>query len=205
MQSKCYHIFLFIGLWTYSQFICAQAKPTKNKESVYNEEDQYEDDPYFWSYTKEVGLNFTPLISKFVPFNLGENEAGLIGLKYKKYYSKRAFKMDFGVNISEDDIDNGANPFAYLGLGIETRYPITKDKKIAYTSAFDLFFSAEGVDGNPILGFSKGYGLEYHFTKRIFLSTEAALQIGRNLDEFSDGLVLKFLLPTAIFVNIRLY
>jgi len=205
MQSKCCHIFLFIGLLTYSQVICAQAKPTKNKESVYNEEDLYEDDPYFWSYTREVGLNFTPLISKFVPFNLGENEAGLIGLKYKKYYSKRAFKIDFGVNISEDDIDNGANPFAYLGLGIETRYPISKDKKISYSSAFDLFFSAEGVDGNPILGFSKGYGLEYHFTKRIFVSTEAAFQIGRNLDEFSDGLVLKFLLPTAIFVNIRLY
>ena len=65
-------------------------KPTKNKEDVYNLEDLYDDDPYYWSYTKEIGVNFTPLISKFVPFNLGENNAGLIGLKWKKYYSKRA-------------------------------------------------------------------------------------------------------------------
>lgn len=182
-----------------------QSKPTKDKESVYNEEDLYEDDPYFWSYTREVGLNFTPLLSKFVPFNLGENSAGLIGLKYKKYYSKRAFKVDFGISISDDDININGNPFAYLGVGIETRYPITKDKKIAYTSSFDIFLSAEGLNGNPVLGFAKGYGIEYHFTKRIFLSTDASFQVGRNLDQFSEGIVLKFLLPTAIFVNIRLY
>lgn len=27
--------------------------------TVYAEEDLYEDDPYFWSYTKEIGINFT--------------------------------------------------------------------------------------------------------------------------------------------------
>jgi hypothetical protein len=187
-----------------NQTIYAQSKPTKDKESVYQEEDLYEDDPYYWSYTREIGLNFTPLISKLVPFNLGQNKAGLIGLKWKKYYAKRAFKIDLGVNVSGETVDI-VDPFVYLGVGIETRYPITKDKKIAYTSAYDLFFSAEGEEGNPVFGFSKGYGLEYHFTKRVFLSTEAAFQIGRTFEDFGEGLVLKFLLPTAIFVNVRLY
>ncbi len=175
-------------------------KPTKNKEDVYNLEDLYEDDPYYWSYTKEIGVNFTPLISKFVPFNLGQNEAGLIGLKWKKYYSKRAFRINFGANINEGNVDS-ENLFLYFGLGIETRYPISKDKKLAYTSSYDLFLRAQDETG--ILGFSKGYGFEYHFSKRIFASTEAALNFGLDLDE--DVPVFEFQLPLAIFVNIRLY
>ncbi len=204
MTMKFNRLMFVLGIFMLSNTMYAQSKPTKDKESVYQEEDLYEDDPYYWSYTREIGINFTPLISKLVPFNLGQNTAGLVGLKWKKYYSKRAFKIDFGVNVSEESINDGS-PFAYLGIGIETRYPITKDKKIAYTSAYDLFFSAEGSDGNPIIGFSKGYGLEYHFTKRVFLSTEAAFQLGRMLDDFNETIVVKFQLPTAIFVNIRLY
>jgi hypothetical protein len=176
-------------------------KPTKNKEDVYNLEDLYDDDPYYWSYTKEIGVNFTPLISKFVPFNLGENNAGLIGLKWKKYYSKRAFRINFGANINEINVDSEENLFLYFGLGIETRHPITKDKKWAYTSSFDLFLRAAGEVG--ILGLSKGYGFEYHFTKRIFISTEAALNVGLDFDQ--EVPIIEFQLPLAIFVNVRLY
>lgn len=176
-------------------------KPTKNKEDVYNLEDLYDDDPYYWSYTKEIGVNFTPLISKFVPFNLGENNAGLIGLKWKKYYSKRAFRINFGANINEINVDSEENLFLYFGLGIETRHPITKDKKWAYTSSFDLFLRA--ADEVGILGLSKGYGFEYHFTKRIFISTEAALNVGLDFDQ--EVPIIEFQLPLAIFVNVRLY
>ncbi|MFN8337594.1 MAG: hypothetical protein U0T36_01090 [Saprospiraceae bacterium] len=176
-------------------------KPTKNKEDVYNLEDLYDDDPYYWSYTKEIGVNFTPLISKFVPFNLGQNNAGLIGLKWKKYYSKRAFRINFGANINEINVDSEENLFLYFGLGIETRHPITKDKKWAYTSSFDLFLRAAGEVG--ILGLSKGYGFEYHFTKRIFISTEAALNVGLDFDQ--EVPIIEFQLPLAIFVNVRLY
>lgn len=172
-----------------------------DKTSVYSIEDAYEDDPYYWSYTKEIGINFTPLISKFVPFNLGENNVGNVGLIWKKYYSKRAFRLNFGATLSTEAFDKG-NAFGYLAIGIETRHPITKDKKIAYTSAYDVFFEAREEFGR--FGFSKVYGFEYHFGKRIFISTEAALQIGTSIED-DEGLLINFQLPTAIFVNIRLY
>lgn len=175
-----------------------QTKPTNEEESVYNVEDQFEEDPYFWSYTKEIGINFTPLISKFVPFNLGQNDAGFIGLKWKKYYSQRAFRLNLGANVSENIPDSDI--FGYIAVGIETRYPITKDKKLAYTSAYDLF--VEAADEEGAIGFSKGYGFEYHFTKRVFISTEAAFQIGTDIE---DGILFRFQLPVAVFVNIRLY
>jgi hypothetical protein len=64
-----------------------------------------------------------------------------------------------------------------------------------------LFLRAQSETG--ILGLSKGYGFEYHFSKRIFASTEAALNFGLDLD--NDIPVFEFQLPLAIFVNIRLY
>jgi hypothetical protein len=193
-------IYLFIVLSLFCNgFITGQSE---QKENVYAEEDQYEDDPYYWSYSKEIGINFTPLISKLVPFNLGQNEAGKIGLIWKKYYSKRAFRISLGANITEDfqDIDTD---FFYLAVGLERRYPITKDKKIAYTSAWDIFLQADENGDGPAVGLAKGYGFEYHFTKRIFISTEAQFKIGLG-GEFG-GPVIEFQLPLAIFVNVRLY
>ncbi|MBK9566322.1 MAG: hypothetical protein IPO37_14490 [Saprospiraceae bacterium] len=71
--------------------ISGQVESQDTTASVYAEEDLYEDDPYFWSHTKEIGLNFTPLLSKFIPFNLGKADAGLIGLKYKNTIQKGLF------------------------------------------------------------------------------------------------------------------
>ena len=139
-------IITIIILLVYIGTVISQESKEKVDSSVYAEEDQYEDDPYFWSYTKEIGINFTPLVSKLVPFNLGQNNSGLVGLRWKKYYSSRAFRINFGANVSGDVIDNG-NPFIYLSFGVEKRYPITKDKKLAYTSAWDLAFSVEGEEG----------------------------------------------------------
>jgi len=193
-------IYLFLVLIIFHfGFATAQSDP---KENVYAEEDQYEDDPYYWSYSKEIGINFTPLISKLVPFNLGQNEAGRIGLIWKKYYSKRAFRVSFGANVTEsfDDIDTD---FFYLAIGLERRYPITKDKKIAYTSSWDIFFEGDEFDDGPGLGLAKGYGFEYHFTKRIFISTEGQFKLGLG-GEFG-GPIIKLQLPLAIFVNVRLY
>ena len=51
----------------------------------------------FWSYTKEIGLNMTPLISKFVPFNFVETKLSTVGFKYKKYFSFLALIMDLGI------------------------------------------------------------------------------------------------------------
>ena len=194
-------ILTIIILLVYIGTVISQESKEKADSSVYAEEDQYEDDPYFWSYTKEIGINFTPLVSKLVPFNLGQNDSGLIGLRWKKYYSSRAFRINFGANVSGDIIDNG-NPFIYLSFGVEKRYPITKDKKLAYTSAWDLAFSVEGEEGEGFYGIAKGYGFEYHITKRIFLSTEAQMNLGVGGEE---GIKVQFQLPTAVFVNVRLY
>lgn len=169
--------------------------------TVYAEEDLYEDDPYFWSYTKEIGINFTPLISKFIPFNLGENSAGLIGLRYRKFYSKRAFIVNFGADISSESFDNSIPSF-YLGLGAENRKPISKDKKITYSSGVEIFLSiVNNEDGN--IGIAKNYGLQYHFSKRIFASTDAALRLASDFG--NEGILIKFELPVALFVNVRLY
>ena len=194
-------IITIIILLVYIGTVISQESKEKVDSSVYAEEDQYEDDPYFWSYTKEIGINFTPLVSKLVPFNLGQNNSGLVGLRWKKYYSSRAFRINFGANVSGDVIDNG-NPFIYLSFGVEKRYPITKDKKLAYTSAWDLAFSVEGEEGEGFYGIAKGYGFEYHITKRIFLSTEAQMNLGVGGEE---GIKVQFQLPTAVFVNVRLY
>jgi hypothetical protein len=189
-------ILLFIFAVLTSTVLNAQKDTT-----VYAEEDLYEDDPYFWSYTKEIGINFTPFVSKFVPFNLGENSAGPIGIKYKRYYSKRAFVINFGADISSEIINNGV-PFFFLGIGAESRKPITKDKKITYSSGLEIFLSAADEDIGT-LGIAKNYGLQYHFTKRIFLSTDAALRLGSDFE--SEGITIKFELPVALFVNVRLY
>ncbi len=195
--------YLFIVIFIfYCTYIFGQSGPVENKENVYAEEDQYEDDPYYWSYSKEIGINFTPLISKLVPFNLGQNEAGRIGLIWKKYYSKRAFRVSLGANITEN-FNNIGTDFFYLAIGLERRYPITKNKKIAYTSAWDIFFQGNENDDVPGFGLAKGYGFEYHFTKRIFISTEAQFKLGFG-GEFG-GPIIEFQLPIAIFVNVRLY
>lgn len=190
-------IMIFALVATLEPLVAQDVKP--KVDTIYAEEDLYEDDPYFWSFTKEVGINFTPLISKFVPFNLGNNSAGDIGIRWKKYYSKRAFRFNFGANF--DDISSeGEDNFLFLSLGVEKRHPISKDKKIFYTSGWDGFLRV--TDDNGTVGASKIYGFEYHFTKRIFISTEGALNIGFISD---SGINLEFMLPVAIFVNVRLY
>jgi hypothetical protein len=197
------HLLLFFSIITLLT-LKAQTTPNTEKESVYAEEDLYEDDPYYWSHSREIGVNFTPLISKLVPFNLGQNNAGNIGLIYKKYYSKRAFRLSFGAHlVGIDDDPSPDNKFIYLGLGIERRYPISKDKKLAYTSAWEIFLNASNIAVDNAFGFKKIYGFEYHLSKRIFVSTEGALSFGINPD--GDGPFLNFQLPLAIFVNVRLY
>ena len=188
-------LYLILSFMAFVPLIHAQENP-------YAEEDLYEDDPYFWSHTKEIGVNFTPLISKFVPFNLGQNDAGRIGFIYKKYYSTRAFRFTLGGKLNEVFQSDGSN-FLYLGLGLEKRHPISKDKKLSYTSGWDIFALASEGGGEDALGVKKSYGFEYHFSKRIFISTEAYLAVGINPDE--GGPAFSFQLPAALFVNIRLY
>ena len=80
---------------------------------------------------------------------------------------------------------------------------ITKDKKWAYTSGWDIFFRAEDDFEGAVFGIDKSYGFEYHFSKRMFISTEAQLNVGFGSE--IEGPIIEFQLPLAIFVNVRLY
>lgn len=186
---------LFLSLGVQSQTIIK-----KDTFSVYAQEDWYEDDPYFWSNTKEIGLNIMPLATQFVPFNFVPRNEGQVGLLYKRYYSKRAFRCSFGANLTDEAFENSEG-FFYLSLGIERRHPVTKDKKVSYTSGWDVILTAS--EFNSFTGVSKIYGLEYHISKRIFLSTEAALLFGLNI-EFGEP-VIRFRPPATVFFNVRLY
>lgn len=177
-----------------------QTEINKDSFSVYAQEDWYEDDPYFWSHTKEIGLNIMPLATQFVPFNFIPRDEGQVGLLYKRYYSKRALRFSFGANMTEEAFEN-SEEFLFISLGIERRHPVTKDKKISYTSGWDAILNAS--EFNSFLGMSKIYGLEYHISKRVFLSTEAALLLGLNIGFGAP--VIRFRPPATVFFNVRLY
>jgi hypothetical protein len=187
-------LLVFISLTAWTQ------QPDSVSISVYAEEDQYEDDPYFWSNTKETGLNITPLISRFVPFNLGERQPGVLGLQWKRYYSTRAFRFGFGADIGNDLNDQKEN-FLYLSVGLEKRHAISRDKKWTYASSWDLILQAGESEESFIAGIGKGYSIEYHFTKRLFVSTQAQLIAGTD----TSGLRILFQMPTDLYFHVRLY
>ena len=157
-------------------------------------------DSIYWRGKREIGLNFTPLISSLIPFNLSTHEEDIIGIIYKKYYGKTALKINFGVQISEGtDRD-----FVHLSIGYEKRRTLTK--QFFYTSGWmatgeleSLIQTDTGIRDVFGLGVSKFYGFEYHINQRFFLSTEAQLKVF-----FSDQLKIRFQPPISIFANVRL-
>jgi len=191
------------GVWILIFIICGMSvhgqKQDTTSNSVYAEEDLYEDDPYFWSHTKEVGLNVTPLLSRFVPFNFGDRTPGMLGFQWKRYYSKRAFRFGLGANIGESTADS--QNFFLLSVGLEKRHPISRDKKWTYSSSWDIIIQAAEDEDLFLAGVSKGYGLEFHLNRRIFLGTQAQLIIGSG----NDGPRIVFQMPADIFFHVRLY
>ncbi|MCE2788757.1 MAG: hypothetical protein LW630_02460 [Saprospiraceae bacterium] len=183
---------IFCAISVYGQ------KQDTTLNSVYAEEDLYEDDPYFWSNTKEVGLNITPLLSRFVPFNFGDRPPGMQGFQWKRYYSKRAFRLGLGANIGESTADS--QNFFLLSVGLEKRYPISRDKKWTYSSSWDAMIQA-AVEESFLAGISKGYGLEFHLNRRIFLGTQAQLILGID----NDGPRIMFQMPADVFLHVRIY
>lgn len=156
-----------------------------------------------WSYTSEIGLNVTPLISQLVPFNLGGINSGLIGLKYRKYFDTRAFKVNFGANLGNDDFNSEVENLLYIGLGFEKRHVL--DKKWFYTSGWELYLSgfSNAQTDDFHFGVAKNYGIEYSLNKQLYLSTEGALRLG--IDTDNEGPRILFDLPVAIFLNVRIY
>lgn len=147
----------------------------------------------FWQYGKEVGINVTPLLRKFVPFNLSptNNRDNLLALKTKWYGKKLAFILNFGADLNDN---NDFNSF-FLSLGYERRRNISEKWK--YTTGWEasmITVNEDTFNDDPALGLSKPYGIEYHFYDNFYLATEARLFIG-----ITDEPVFKLFLPSSIY------
>lgn len=177
---KNHIIILFFGIL----FLSNQAWSQNDNKTEKRQE-------YPWSYHKEIGMNFTPLVSSLIPFNLGENDAGFRSFTFKRYKRKIAYRFNAGIDI---DGENG-DDFVLLTLGFERRKPIAK--KVTFTSGMDFglfgFIEENGLFNTSIL-----YGFEYNINDKFFIATEGNFQL-----LFGNGGQLKVNPPIAIFFYVR--
>jgi hypothetical protein len=165
---------------------------------------QKDNSTYYYSNSKEIGLNFTSLISSLVPFNIGEKQTGLVGIKTKFYGRKEALRLSFGTSLNSN---TNEFQFFHVGIGYEKRKILAK--KISYTTGWEAIVETTTqiiVNGtnnfrnsSTFIAASKFYGLEYNINETFFIGTEAQLLIG-----IGRGAQLKFNAPIAIFLNVRL-
>ena len=154
-----------------------------------------------WYKKREVSLNVTSLIHNFVPFNLGDVDPGITGIRFKYYDKKYAFRIGFGTSIaSARSTTSLTRDFFYISAGYERRRIVSN--RWAYTAGWDLFSSkgiiAEEPDEN-LTGFSKHYGLEYHINNKCYLGTDAQLLFG-----LGSTAAIRFIYPNSVYFNIRL-
>jgi hypothetical protein len=156
----------------------------------------------FWANGKEVGINVTNLLSRFVPFNLtGKDDINqFIALKTKWYGGgNKAFIINFGIDISEN-MDNDENKL-FLSIGYEHRRNISNKWK--YVTGWELAGTNLGTtdfDNSPYLAVSKPFGIEYHFFDNFYISTEARFMAGVG----GNGPIFKLFYPSSIFFNMLL-
>jgi hypothetical protein len=156
----------------------------------------------FWANSTEVGLNCTPLLSKFVPFNLGPKATEVIGIKTKVNGENIGFKFAFGSDINA----GGGNSYFYMSIGYEKRRPIAG--KFTFTSGWDgviSFNQLQPAEVPSIFGLGKFFDLEYNINDRFFIGTEAEFYFGipTNFDAGNVSFI-KFMSPTSLYFNIRL-
>jgi hypothetical protein len=190
-----YYLFLISCIFsTYTE-----AQPLSNADT--NQFKKYQYGNNFWANSKEIGLNFTPLISKFIPFNIGDKSSGFVGIKAKYYMKDFAFRTSFGA-----DLGNRTLGFLHFGVGYERRRFVSK--KITYTSGWQTILETQNEivnsQTNAILGVLKFYGLEYNITENFFLGAESQFVIGLNLGGNNAGAEFSFRPPVALFANVRI-
>lgn len=174
----------------------AWSQTTEDEERYYRGEEQEVEkkEEYYWSYHREVGLNFSPLISKLVPFNLGDSDVGFTNFSFKKYGRKFGFRINAGIDFDDEEEENDG--FALLTLGFEKRRLITKKVTLATGMDFGLFGF---FDDDPFFNISTFYGFEYNINEKLFFATEANIQL-----LMGDGLQLRVNPPVAIFFYVRI-
>lgn len=161
--------------------------------SIMGQSNAKSDETFPWSHQKEIGLNFTPLISQLVPFNLGDTRAGFSSFSYKRYGRKFGLRINAGIEFDDEFTDEG---FALLTLGFERRRQVSK--KITFTNGLDTglfgFF-----DDDPFFNISAFYGFEYNFSPKFFAAAEGNIQL-----LFGNGARIQVNPPIAVFFFVRI-
>jgi hypothetical protein len=171
----------------------ALVKDSTTGKFVLSEED--------WYKKREVGLNFTSLLHNFIPFNLGDVDPGITGIRFKYYDKKYAFRVSFGTSLASNRSTNAlTRDFFYLSAGYERRRIVSN--RWAYTSGWDLFSSKGIIAEDPeesLTGFNKHYGVEFHINNKCFVGTDAQILVG-----VGTTAAFRFIYPNSVYFNIRL-
>jgi hypothetical protein len=160
----------------------------------------------YYPQSRMVGLNITPLLTQFIPFNRADpTEIGPYYIRFKNYKrGKNAVRFALGVSIVPDDFfGEDDNAFLHLQLGFERRKNITD--RWSYTRGLDAVFSGgnfnlPGDNSNEDiahLGIGLPWGMEYALAPRITISTETELLLLIT----DNGLSFRFLPPVGLFLN----
>ena len=149
---------------------------------------------YPWSHSKEIGFDFTPLISSLVPFNLGGAKESTTEFSFKRYGRKYAFRFNAGIDINTDEtlVTNFT-----MNIGFERRKKLTD--RFSYTSGLDFGIVAINDFPGAVLGVI--YGFEYNISQKVFLATEGNI---RWVTNFFDDFPLQINAPTSIFLYVRI-
>lgn len=151
---------------------------------------------FLWSYQKEVALNMTNLVQRFIPLNLQDFSQQAIAMKFKAFGRKAGFRMDLGAHVEGGgSLGLNLNDF-HCSLGYERKYEVWK-QKWALTTGWMLM--VEQRNDNGIVGVKKHVGIEYNINPNVQVSTEVALIAGNVFGEFG----VLFDPPGSVYLQVR--
>lgn len=157
---------------------------------------------------RETGVNMTPLLTMFIPFNRSNpNVTGPYMIKFHRYKNNKFFRSSLGANLG-DLFQDGTNSHLNMRFGWGKRRLL--HERFAVLSTFDITIVAGDLN---ILGtksengakFAVGptWGMEYAINTKMTVGTETSLLIGIGIDAFS-GFVFEFVPPVALYLNMRM-
>jgi hypothetical protein len=158
---------------------------------------------------KQVCFNMTPLASQLIPFNaINPFTTGPYIIAGKIFSDNAAFRFGAGVNLFNLS-NNPENFHLNTRIGYEIRRKITE--KWNYSHGCDFILSLGNLnlpgntsdESNALIGAAPFWSVEYCFGKHVSLSTETSLLIGLMDSGFGGGLVVRFIPPIALYLNLK--
>lgn len=155
-----------------------------------------------------VGMNATPLLVQFIPFN--RSNPKVLGPYFITYRAQklngRAFRLALGWDVNANGFsgDESNNHFNFR-IGTERRRPI--HERWSYSMGWDVGLSAGDFnlpgekDGDSgFLGLGPTWGFEFFLTPVVSLSTEVSLWLGLGLEDGEAR--LQVVPPVALYLNV---